>query len=257
MQTFLRSQLHALRLLLATALPKHKNTNRLSGAAIAMARILFFHGLESGCGGRKHRFLEEHYEDVVCVDMHMSLLNLRKRNGILRNVLVNALFTAPWNLYAWSVQKSLAGCLQCQEEELAKTDASKGVLIGSSWGGAVATLAIAKGLWTGPTILIAPAYKLAVGKSQDPDFSISAIYSAITHRVSTSQRIIIVHGSEDETVPIADSREMAAAIGAEFLEIHGGDHRMRCLMEGENPQLISLIEEVQHPKSCDETAPKI
>ena len=202
-------------------------------------------------------FLEEHYEDVVCVDMHMSLLNLRKRNGILRNVLVNALFTAPWNLYAWSVQKSLAGCLQCQEEELAKTDASKGVLIGSSWGGAVATLAIAKGLWTGPTILIAPAYKLAVGKSQDPDFSISAIYSAITQRGFHLPTDHHRSRSEDETVPIADSREMAAAIGAEFLEIHGGDHRMRCLMEGENPQLISLIEEVQHPKSCDETAPKI
>ena len=222
-----------------------------------MARILFFHGLESGCGGRKHCFLEEHYKDVVCVDMHMSLLNLRKRNGILRNILANALFTAPWNLYAWSVQKSLNGCLQCQEEELARTDASKGVLIGSSWGGAVAALAIAKGFWTGPTILIAPAYKLAVGKSQDPDFSISAIYSAITQRADhPSQRIIIVHGSEDETVPIADSREMASAIGAELLEIQGGDHRMRCLMEGEHPQLISLIEEVQHPKS-DETAPKM
>ena len=211
------------------------------------SRILFFHGLESGRGGRKHTFLEEHYDDVVCVDMHMSLLNIRKRNGILRKVLANALTTAPWNLYAWSVQCSLTGCLQCQEEELKKTDPSRGVLVGSSWGGAVATLAIAKGLWTGPTILIAPAYKLAVGNSQsDPLFSPSAIYDTIAQLAM--DKIIIVHGTKDDTVPIADSREMATAIGAELIEIEDGDHRMRCLLEGENPQLLSLIERVQRPK---------
>jgi len=222
----------------------------------AMAsRILFFHGLESGCGGRKHTFLEEHYDDVVCVDMHMSLLNLRKRNGILRNVLANALTTAPWNLYAWSVQCSLTGCLQCQEEELRRTNPSNGVLVGSSWGGAVATLAIARGLWAGPTILIAPAYKRAVGNARDdPAFAPSAIYTAIAQQLATddSRQIIIVHGTKDDTIPIADSREMADAIGAELIEIEDGDHRMRCLLEGESPQLLSLIERVQHPKRCGE-----
>eukprot|EP00438_Fugacium_kawagutii_P020206 Skav207623 [mRNA] locus=scaffold1878:279206:279454:- [translate_table: standard] len=68
---------------------------------------------------------------------------------------------------------------------------------------------------------------------------------------SSRQRVIIVHGSNDETVPIADSREMAHAIGAELIEVEGGDHRMRCLLEGENPQLLSLIEKV-HP--CPEAA---
>lgn len=220
----------------------------------AMAsRILFFHGLESGCGGRKHRFLEEHYGDVVCVDMHMSLLNVRKRNGILRNVLANALTTAPWNLYAWSIQCSLFGCLQCQEEELKKTKPMQGVLVGSSWGGAVATLAIAKGLWAGPAVLIAPAYKLAVGSSvRDPQLSPSAIYTTMAERLAGNrQQVIIVHGCNDETVPIADSREMAHAIGAELIEVEGGDHRMRCLLEGENPQLLSFIEKVRHREGAE------
>jgi hypothetical protein len=45
---------------------------------------------------------------------------------------------------------------------------------------------------------------------------------------------------------------MADAIGAELIEIEDGDHRMRCLLEGESPQLLSLIERVQHPKRCGE-----
>ena len=61
-----------------------------------------------------------------------------------------------------------------------------------------------------------------------------------------------MHGTKDDTTPIADSREMADAIGAELIEIEDGDHRMRCLLEGESPQLLSLIERVQHPKRCGE-----
>ena len=214
----------------------------------AMAlRVLFFHGLESGCGGRKHRFLQEHYEDVVCVDMHMSLWNVRKRNGILRNLIKSAMITKPWNLYGWSVQCSLDGCLQCQQEELSRTPCSEGVLIGSSWGGAVASLAIAKGLWKGPAILIAPAYTLSVGNSgaYDPAYAPAAVYSSMAEQLASEDyygQVIIVHGTEDDTVPISHSREMARAIGVELLEVEGGDHRMKCLLEGEEPELISLIQ---------------
>ena len=117
----------------------------------------------------------------------------------------------------------------------------------------MATLAIARGLWAGPAILIAPAYKRAVGHARDPAFEPSAVYTAIAQQLATDdRRIIIVHGTNDDTIPIADSREMADAIGAEMIEIEDGDHRMRCLMEGESPQLLSLIERVQHPKRCGE-----
>lgn len=220
---------------------------KTAAKSIAMSpRVIFFHGLESGCGGRKHRFLQGHFDDVICVDMQVSLLGLRKQNGILRNVLKNALRTAPWNLYRWSVQCSLKGCLELQQAELDATEPSQGVLVGSSWGGAVAALAIAQGLWKGPAVLIAPAYKLSLGNTgYDPAFNPSTVYAAIAEAVASDRgRILIVHGTNDETVPVADSQEMAQATGLELVEVPDGDHGMKCLLEGEHPQLISLIKRV-------------
>mmetsp|Transcript_47159 Transcript_47159/g.112007 ORF Transcript_47159/g.112007 Transcript_47159/m.112007 type:complete len:228 (+) Transcript_47159:80-763(+) len=209
-------------------------------------RVIFLHGLESGCGGRKHRFLQQHYEHVICVDMHMSLFNLAKRNGIARNCLAHAFSTAPWNLLACSVQFSLDGCLQCQAAELAKASETGGVLVGSSWGGAVAVLAIAKGLWKGPAVLIAPAYGAAVGRSgwRDPAYAPAEVYASMTRNLAegSSGRVIIVHSTKDDTVPIADSRAMAQATGLELVEVEDGDHGMKCLLEGTHPRLKSLID---------------
>lgn len=114
----------------------------------------------------------------------------------------------------------------------------------------MACLAIAKGLWKGPAILIAPAYKLAVGKrgGYDPTYSPLAIYAAMAKQLASDDyvgQVIIVHGTMDDTVPISDSREMASVIGVEVQEVEGGDHRMRCLLEGETPELISLINRAQ------------
>jgi alpha-beta hydrolase superfamily lysophospholipase len=43
-------------------------------------------------------------------------------------------------------------------------DGTPALVVASSWGGAIATLALATGVWTGPTVLLAPAYAKAIGK---------------------------------------------------------------------------------------------
>lgn len=214
-------------------------------------RVIFFHGLESGVGGGKHRFLMQHYQDVVCVDMDMSLLKLHKTNGILRNVLKHSWRALPWNVMGLAVKDSLEGSLAKQLAELEATPRDGGVVVASSWGGAVATVALAKGAWLGPTILIAPAYKTAMRRrASDADGTPDAVYAAIRARFSEpdarilSSQIVIVHGTADDVVPIEDSREFAAKTGIRLIEIDGGDHRMKCLLQGEEPRLKTFIEDV-------------
>ncbi|CAE8602135.1 unnamed protein product [Polarella glacialis] len=200
-------------------------------------RVLFIHGLESGVGGGKHRFLARHYPDVECVDMSMSLLNLRKSNGILRNVLVHAASTAPWNLLKVAVQASLDGCLAAQREALRSTSSLQGVVVASSWGGAVALLALARGDWRGPTVLIAPAYAVATSRAgvYDASYEPHALYAAIAERLGDDglRQVVIVHGTADTVVDIAYSRELAVATGIALVEIEGGDHSMKCLLQGD------------------------
>lgn len=189
-------------------------------------RVLFMHGLESGPGGRKARRLQERY-NAVAPDMRMSFLDLRRENSIARSALRNALTTLPWNLLAWALHDSLTRCLGVQARQI---DAHKPhVVVASSWGAAVATLALARGVWCGPTLLLAPALQHAVkaAGAAVPELQPSAIYAAIaTLRPDERARILIVHGEQDETIPLQNSREFAAAAGVRLLVVPGGDHAL-------------------------------
>uniref|UniRef100_A0A7S0B6P0 AB hydrolase-1 domain-containing protein n=1 Tax=Pyrodinium bahamense TaxID=73915 RepID=A0A7S0B6P0_9DINO len=222
--------------------------------------VVFLHGLESGPGGSKHRWLMEHYgEDVVCSDMQISLLNTQKANGLLRQFLANAFCTLPWNLVSWSVQRSLDGCLETAMEDLEFAHQRGGsVVVASSWGGAVATLALARGVWEGPAVLLAPAYgrigRYIRGGPNGIGLAPEEAYAAIASRLAEGgpeaaarrrRQLLIVHGSGDDTVPIADSRAMAVATGIELREIEGADHRLNAaLLQDEEPLLKTLINQV-------------
>mmetsp|Transcript_59901 Transcript_59901/g.122941 ORF Transcript_59901/g.122941 Transcript_59901/m.122941 type:complete len:248 (+) Transcript_59901:123-866(+) len=197
--------------------------------------VLFMHGLESGPGGSKHRWLCSMYGDsnVTCPNMEMSLYRIDKANSLVRSALRNALTTAPWNLLPVALETSLDGCVEANRQPLEALQSKTGpaVLVGSSWGGAVALHAIEQGLWSGPTILMAPAYSRAVRKCYRSDAAealLEAKYKAINDRLSdeVKRNCVILHGTEDTTIPLSDSQELSKATGIKLVEIEGGDHRL-------------------------------
>jgi len=99
------------------------------------------------------------------------------------------------------------------------------VLVGSSFGGAVALALLQRELYAGPTVLLAPAHA---------HFGVEA-------RLPGQRRVIIVHGLRDDVVSIDDSRRLAAT-GApgyvDFVEVDD-EHRLATLLEGDT--LATLV----------------
>ena len=58
---------------------------------------------------------------------------------------------------AAALADSFDACVEVQRAALAATPAD--VLVGSSWGGAVAATLLADGSWSGPTLLLCPALR--------------------------------------------------------------------------------------------------
>ena len=145
---------------------------------------------ESGPHGRKYQSLRKHFTDVAAVDM-TPLCSLRR--GWWRNAyLVAALVLVPATLVAsaalWlhvgrtlapfqalglalvcaavllggvaallrgAARHAFGGCMRLQAAAVA--EARPDVVVASSFGGAVAVNLVAEGLWSGPTLLLAPA----------------------------------------------------------------------------------------------------
>lgn len=146
-----------------------------------MKRVLFLHGLESGPKGTKAAWL-------------------RARYGAVTPQLDTTTFPA-----------ALAGA------RAALAEVVPDLVVGSSFGGAVAVRLLNEGAWTGPTVLIAPA----AGKLGS-DTTLPA-----------GARVVILHGDADDVVPIEDSRALVAGAGpgVELVEIAGGDHRLNRVLD--------------------------
>jgi len=126
-------------------------------------RVHFIHGLESSPRGDKARFFAEHF-DAVTPSMDTS---------------------------------HFPGAVATQRDALraaAEAGTSPDVLVGSSFGGAIAVTLLAQGEWRGPTLLLAPA----------------AHRLGVPNQLPEGVFVTIVHGVEDELIPLADSRALAA-----------------------------------------------
>jgi len=196
-------------------------------------QIVFLHGLESGPTGRKARYLQEKFPGAVHVpDMEMSTWNPWKSNSPTRKL---------WTLFVLKgpLKQSLDDCVKLALTELDKLgypssistsgehmhrSDKKLMVIGSSWGGAVGLKCVERGLQPDRIVLLAPALgALGWWRHVWPPLKLSeTIFDSIGQKAVT-----IVHGDEDDTVPVEGSRKLKERFSEiEYIELKGGDHRL-------------------------------
>jgi predicted esterase len=146
-------------------------------------KVQFIHGLESGPGSSKATYLDRFF------DAETPAMDTRDFEGSI--------------------------ALQARQVAIFGPD----VLVGSSFGGAVALALLQRGAYAGPTVLLAPAHT----------------HYGVESRIPEGARVVIVHGSRDAIVSIEDSRKLAAT-GArglvDFVEVDD-EHRLATLLEGD------------------------
>lgn len=139
-----------------------------------MLKVHFIHGLESSPTSRKARVLAQHFDAET-----------------------PAMDTSDFD-----------GCVELHAARLAERRVD--VLVGSSFGGAVALALVQRELWHGPTLLLAQA----------------GLRYGLEPQVPSGVPLLLVHATEDDVVPITDSREVAAANpSARLIEIDD-DHAL-------------------------------
>jgi predicted esterase len=120
-------------------------------------RVQFVHGLESSPRGKKARLFAEHFTATT-----------------------PAMDT-----------RDLEACVRVHAEEL--TRFRPDVLVGSSFGGGVAVALLQRGLWRGPTLLLAQA----------------ALRQGMPARLPEGVYVWLVHGLHDDIVPPEESQMLA------------------------------------------------
>ena len=162
------------------------------GRAPDAIRVQFIHGLEGSPLGAKARLLAAHFE-----------------------ALTPAMDTGDFE-----------GCVALHRQTLATF--APDVLVGSSFGGAVAVALLQRGLWTGPTLLLAPAV-LRLG---------------LPPRLPERVHVWLVHGVDDQVIDLEDSRRLARAGTPGFvrlLEVED-DHALRRMVS--TGELVGVVRDL-------------
>jgi len=127
---------------------------------------------------------------------------------------------------AQAMRNSFDACVAIQADAVraAKPD----VVVGSSWGGAVAVKLLADGAWHGPTILLAPAAGSVSRRTMRDDFE--ATIQTLNEKCQDIP-VVIFHDPSDDVVPFADSELMAAKTNIELKSVDAGGHRLLGLLD--------------------------
>jgi alpha/beta superfamily hydrolase len=163
-------------------------THRVAG----LPRVQFVHGLEGSPQGAKARLFAAHFE--ACTP---------------------AMDTADFD-----------ACVVLQADAL--RDFAPDVLVGSSFGGAVAVELLRSGAWRGPTLLLAQA-----AVKRDPTACLPA-----------GVPIWLVHGRDDALIDVADSRALLATGDPKWVRLFevDDDHGLHASVQ--NGRLIGIVQEL-------------
>eukprot|EP00048_Salpingoeca_helianthica_P013452 m.201247 g.201247 ORF g.201247 m.201247 type:complete len:257 (+) comp15501_c0_seq4:97-867(+) len=206
--------------------------------------ILYVHGLESGPTGRKYQLLKKAGFNVISLRMPCDRRSIVKDPIILGALfmLVAAPLTLGLTVGAVFAVPAFAATLLAQfflkhyyvrrllkRSVAVQTAALRGhpeivAVVGSSFGGAVAVELLRSGLWTGPTLLLAPAQHRLAKLARLP-----------APRLPASASALIVHGVHDDVVPLSHSHMLVREAGpnTSLLEVDD-DHRLNALATAEN-----------------------
>ncbi len=144
-------------------------------------RVQFVHGLESNPRGAKARFLASRF-DALAPAMDTS---------------------------------DFEGCVRAQSDALETF--SPDVVVGSSFGGAVAVALVQRGLWRGPTVLLCPA----------------ALLYGLSPEMPDELTVTVVHGTRDAVVPREHSLRLVEGRSpsrARLVTVDD-DHRLQSLVD--------------------------
>jgi hypothetical protein len=158
----------------------------------AKLRVQFIHGLEGSPQGSKARALAAHFE-----------------------TLTPAMDTA-----------SFEGCVAQHAELVRRFEPD--VLVGSSFGGAVAVALLQREQWHGPTLLLAQA----------------ALRQGLRARLPRGVRVWLVHATRDDIVPVEDSRRLAKSGSAglvRLVEVED-DHALHGFVA--SGRLVEMVREI-------------
>lgn len=192
--------------------------------------------------------------DVQAPDMEMSTYDFDKKHSF-----VNSALSVLWSqgillpifdyskFQQESVMVSFNNCVE-SVKHLTMSTTPGTILIGSSWGGAVALWLLAHELFNGNILVFAPALKTVLTHSGYKHQQINEIYDKIRENsIKKGHKIIVVHGSLDIVVPLKDSVELCNAVGAELVTVPLGDHNVNGFLIAENnlEGLIARLTESQ------------
>ena len=157
-----------------------------------MLRVQFIHGLEGSPQGSKAQFLARHFDART-----------------------PAMDTSDFEV-----------CVRLQADFIRSFKPE--VLVGSSFGGAVALRLLRDGVWRGPTLLLAQA----------------GIKLGAARKLPEGVRVCLVHGRRDDIVDPADSRKLAltGTRGLVRLEEVDDGHRLQSLVS--SSRLAELVREL-------------
>lgn len=227
-----------------------------------MTRVMYVHGLESGPTGKKAKLLAEAGFDVTAVlmpcsqkyalrdplialwaigSMALVIAAARSEWPLLAALAAGLAFGAFLPVKALVTRRVLERSVEVQRRHLERTKPD--VVLGSSFGGAVSLELLRRGLWRGPTVLLCPAHERVTERGwQRRHPGLAGVPAEVVANV------LVVHGTNDETVPIEHSRRLVAGTRARLVTVDD-DHRLTACATAENlASWVALVRSAATPR---------